>query len=396
MTGRDPTDPRADHLADQRAVQLDAAMQQVAATMSAPGALWAVAWGPRERRRVVTGRAGGLAQDAILRVSSLTKVIGTVATLALADAGVVQLDDPLGRWVPAWAGRRVLRERHGRLSDTVLAHREVTVRDLLLMGFGLGYDMAAGADDELTGASERGQLLSSWVCPDVDQRTWVRRVAALPMRHQPGAGWLYQSSYDALTVVLEAATGLTGEDLVRQVVLAPLGLSETSYSVREDQLHRVPALFFPDDHAGMQLAAPEADRSLLSPPVFPTLSTGLVSTVSDLVRFGQVLLDAGVGPHGRLLSAEAVSAMSTPALTGAARDMAAEFLDPGRAWGLGAAVDDEGRFGWDGGTGTSLWVDPGAGTVAVLLTRQGMGGPAAPDYLRAFWEAVRSAPWPCG
>ena len=58
------------------------------------------------------------------------------------------------------------------------------------------------------------------------------------------------------------------------------------------------------------------------------------------------------------------------------------------------AVDDEGRFGWDGGTGTSLWVDPAAGTAGVLLTREGMGGPTPPTWLTRFWGAVRDEPWP--
>ncbi|WP_131104540.1 serine hydrolase domain-containing protein [Ornithinimicrobium sufpigmenti] len=378
-----------------RAHELDAVMQRVWAGSPASGAVWAVAWGPRETRQVVTGSAGGLSQDAILRLSSVTKLIGTVATLALADAGVIQLDDPIARWVPAWADRRVLRERHARLDDTVPAERDVTVRDLLLMGFGLGYDLAADADDELARASERGGILSSWLCPGIDRAAWVERTAALPMAHQPGAGWLYQTSYDALTLVLEAATGLPAERLLRDAVLDRLGMGETAYSLREDQLPRVPALFFPDDQGGMQLAAPAGDRSLLTAPDFPSLSTGLLSTVGDMAVFAQLLLDGALGADGRVVSSSAVRSMASPALIGAAREMAGEFLDAGLDWGLGAAVDDEGRFGWDGGTGTSLWVDPTAGTAAVLLTGLGMGGPTPPVWLTQFWEAVRSAPWTC-
>lgn len=376
-----------------RADELDAVMQRVWAGIAAPGAVWAVAWGPRQARRVATGSAGGLAQDAVLRLSSLTRLVGTVATLALADAGVIQLDDPIARWVPAWADRPVLRERHGRLADTVPAERDVTVRDLLLMGFGLGYDLTADADDELARANERGGILSSWVCPGIDRHTWVERTAALPMAHQPGAGWLYQTSYDALTLVLEAATGLPVERLLRDVVLDPLGMDETAYSLREDQLPRVPALLFPDDQGGMQLAAPAGDRSLLTAPEFPSLSTGLLSTVADMAVLAELLLDEGRGPDGRLVSSSAVRSMAGPALSGAAREMASEFLDRGLGWGLGAGVDDEGRFGWDGGTGTSLWVDPTAGTAAVLLTGLGMGGPTPPVWLTQFWTAVRSAPW---
>lgn len=365
-------------------------MQEVAARMAAPGAVWAVAWGPPEARQVRTGAAGGLDEDAILRLSSLTKLIGTAATLALAADGVLSLEDPLDRWVPEWADRRVLRERHAGLGDTVAATRPLTVRDLLLMGFGLGYDLTADEDDELHRASEQGQVLSSWVCPESDQQTWVARTARLPLRHQPGAGWLYQTSFDALTVVLEAATGQPVEDVLHDVILGPLGMSATSYSVAGQDLPRVPALWFPTDDGQLHRAAPEADPALLRAPTFASLSTGLVSTVADQITFAQLLLDGGVTSGRRLLPRASVEEMGRPALGGPAQEMAGEFLDPGRAWGLGAAVDADGRFGWDGGTGTSLWIDPAAGTAAVLLTRQGMGGPSAPEHLTRFWSAVRA------
>lgn len=366
-------------------------MQEVADGMPAPGAVWALASGPRNARRVSTGAAGGLRPDAILRLSSLTKLLGSAATLVLAEQGVLALDDPIARWVPQWAGRRVLRHRHGALDDTVEPQRDVTVRDLLLMGFGLGYDFGAG-DDALAQAANEAGIMSSWVCPGVDKDTWVERVAGLPMRHQPGQGWLYQTSFDALTVVLESATGQPVEHVLREALLEPLGMGETGFTVAEDQLHRVPALYFPNQSGGVDRVAPDGDHSLLQPPVFPTLSTGLLSTADDMITFGQFLLDRGMGPDGRILAADAVEALATPALSGPAEAMAAEFLEPGASWGLGAGVDTGGRFGWDGGTGTSLWTDPGAGTSAVLLTRQGMGGPSLPDYMVRFWEAVRTAP----
>lgn len=167
-------------------------------------------------------------------------------------------------------------------------------------------------------------------------------------------------------------------------------MHETGYTVSEDALDRVPALYFPNETGGIDRVAPDGDRDLLVPPRFPSVSTGLVSTVGDMITFGQFLLDGGVGPRGRVLSAESVAALGTPTLAAPAAAMAAEFLEPGTTWALGAGVDADGRFGWDGGTGTSLWTDPAAGTTAVLLTRQGMGGPSQPDYLTRFWELVRT------
>lgn len=373
---------------ERRAAEVRRVVNGVSETMGAPGLVWAVASGPPQQREVTIDTCGELAADSLFRIASVTKLIATTAALGLVEDGLLDLDEPIGNWVPEWADRRVLRTRHGALDDTVAARRDLTLRDLLTMGVGLGYDMTAPEDDPLTTACRDTGIYSSWLPPDIDPATFIERAAALPMAHQPGEGFLYQSSYDVLTVVLEAATGEGFDDILRRRIHEPLGMTETGYAVEEKDLARVPANFFPDAD-GFSEAAPAAEPGLTVRPVFCSAATGLLSTAADLIVFAQFLLDGGVGPQGRVLSAASIDAMARDALSPAAHEMAAEFLDPGMTWGLGAGVDGEGRFGWDGGTGTSLWVDPAAQVAGVLLTRQGMGGPQPPEHMTRFWEAVR-------
>lgn len=356
-----------------RAARVAAVMREEVPRMVAPGAVWAIAEGPLDDRRV-TIDAEGVDVDAIFQISSVTKLLGTACTLRLVDEGALDLDDPVERFVPEWAGRQVLRERHGELADTVPASRPTTVRDLLQMGFGLGYDMAGG-DDPLSRASDEAGIMSAWQPPELDPDTWVERVASLPMRHQPGEGWLYQTSFDALAVVLERATGTRFDELLRQQVLDPLEMGDTGYVVPHAELHRVPALHFPDDEGGADLVRRAGDPANSQAPVFPSASTGLLSTVSDLALFAQALLDGEQDPEPAPLPEPAAA-------------MAREFLEPGRRWGLGVGLDEAGRFGWDGGTGASLWVDRADGVAAVLLTHQGTG-PTTPAHFRRFWDAVR-------
>ncbi|MGC5614732.1 serine hydrolase domain-containing protein [Georgenia sp. Z1491] len=387
---------------DVRAAAVAQVMRAHAEEGPAPGAVWGIASGPRHGRRVTVAAAGGLAEDALVRVASLTKPATSALVLALTEDEVLSLEDPLSRWVPAWRDRAVLRERHGGLDDTVPAARELTVRDLLLMGLGLGYDLDAAADEPLTAASQDGGILSGWTGPAIAPEEWSEQVAGLPMAHQPGQGWLYQSSFDALTVIVEAATGRGFDDILRDRLLAPLGMTETGYTVPAAALHRVPAFAWVGEDGTSSELAPAAAPALTRRPVFCSGAAGLVSTAADLLRLGQMLLDEGLAPpekqHGadagaRLLGADSVRAMRTDSLTDATRPWAEGFLETGWAWGLGVGIDDQGGFGWDGGTGTSLWVYPERDVTAVLLTWRGMGSSDRPAYMADFWDAVLAEPW---
>ena len=117
------------------------------------------------------------------------------------------------------------------------------------------------------------------------------------------------------------------------------------------------------------------------PPVFPSGAGGLVSTLADWNRFGQMLLADG----GGLVSPDSVRLMTTDHLTREQREASTLFLE-GAGWGFGGSVEPDGRYGWVGGTGTSAHVQPSTGTVAVLLTQVQMGGPTPPPVMRRFWE----------
>lgn len=378
------------------AARVDAAMSEVVASMVVPGATWAVVAG--RHQNVHLGSAGRLERDAVFRIASVTKPIVAVVALGLVDDGVLSLDAPVDRWIPELGARRVLRERGGTLEDTVPAERPTTLRDLLMMGLGLGYDMATPADAPWQRAVGSSGIGSSWTAPVVRPDRWAQLAGALPMAHQPGEGWLYQFSFDAISVLIERATRRRLDLVLRERLLDRLDMHDTGYTVGLRDVDRVTSAWFPNRAGRYVEAAPWGDPRLMTVPVFRSGATGLLSTAADLARFVQMLLRGGRGPRGRVISAASFDLLGTDQLAGAADAMAHEFLEPDVGWGLGAGVDrvarfdgsHPGRFGWDGGTGTSLWVDPEAGVGGVVLTRQGMGSPEPPDYLDAFWRAVHA------
>ena len=143
---------------------------------------------------------------------------------------------------------------------------------------------------------------------------------------------------------------------------------------RQDKLDRLPAYHAPD-------LTPVDQRLLTEPPIFPSGAGGLVSTLADWHRFGQMLLAEG----GGLLSPESVRLMTTDHLTQEQRDASTVFLE-GAGWGFGGAVEADRRYGWIGGTGTSAHVAPSDGTIGVLFTQVQMTGPTPTPIMREFWQ----------
>ena len=324
-----------------------------------------------------------VAPDSLFRLASLSKPVAGVLTLALAADGVLDLDEPVGRWLPELAAPRVLARPGGPLTETVPADRPITVRHLLTAtaGFGGLWD-GSPLDQAVVDAG----LGPGPLPPQLPADEFMARLGALPLAAQPGERWLYHVSTEALSVLLARATGRPLADLVAERVTGPLGLTDTGFLAADPA--RLTAAYLPGD-GGLDLLDPP-DGLAARPPVFPGLAAGLVSTAPDLLAFLGALADGGAP----VLTPDAVAAMTTDALTTAQRESAPAFFPPGTSWGLQVGVDTgggepwrtPGRWGWDGGTGTTGWVDPARDLVAVLLTTRGYGG--GDDSTDWFWQAL--------
>jgi CubicO group peptidase (beta-lactamase class C family) len=321
--------------------------------------------------------------DSLFRLASVSKPYAGALTLSLVADGVLGLDDPVDRWLPELAEPRVLGSRDGDLADTVPAERPITVRHLLTStpGFGGIWDHSPLA--EAIGAAGIGP---GPLPPQLGPDEFVRRLGELPLAAQPGASWLYHISTDALSVLLARAAGRPLHELLADRLTGPLGLRSTAFWAVDPA--RLGAAYLPGD-GGLELID-AADGVSSRPPLFEGLAGGLVSSAPDVLAFFCALADGG----GPVLAPEAVAEMTTDSLTAAQRAEVSDFLGSGRSWGLQVGVqvepaapwDQPGRWGWDGGTGTTAYVDPARDLVAVLLTQRG----AFPGdvFLQGFWQAL--------
>ncbi len=384
--------------------RLDHAMAEHARSGGVPGLVWLVA----RHGEVHTGAAGTLdgasgrrvAEDTIFRISSMTKPVTAVATLLLVDEGRLPLDEPVDRWLPELADRRVIASLAGPLDETVPARRPVTTRDLLTFRMGLGADFT-GASQPVMEAMTKLELGVGPPAPAVPPAPdeWIRRLGTLPLEHQPGERWMYHTSADVLGVLVARAAGQPFDVFLAERVFEPLGMVDTGFFVPRSARDRFGPCFWPPGAGVDDLLYDPADGQWSRPPAFPGGGAGLVSTAGDFLAFAEMLLGGGTYRDRRVLSGESVDAMTTNHLTPS--QIAASGPDPGGAtgWGYGVGVHlratgstrSAGTYGWDGGLGSTWANDPAEGLTGVLLTNQTWMSPEPPPVCRDFWAGAYAA-----
>ncbi|HEX5368113.1 MAG TPA: serine hydrolase domain-containing protein, partial [Dehalococcoidia bacterium] len=341
--------------------------------------------------------------DSIFRISSMTKPITAVAAMILVEECRLRLDEPVDRLLPELSDRRVLTRLDGPLDETVPAHRAITLRDLLSfrMGFGQVYESPEtlpiyNAANEM-GIGMGPPQPSSMPEPD----EWLRRLGQLPLMHQPGERWMYNTGSDVLGVLIKRASGQPFEAFLKERIFGPLGMRDTGFSVPAADLARLTTSYMADQGLGeLSINDEPAGGQWSVPPAFPSGAAGLVSTAIDYLRFGEMMLACGQYEGVRILSRPSVETMTTDHLTPQQKAVSGFF--PGyfdnRGWGFGVCVitrrDDlaavPGRYGWDGGLGTSWYSDPREGLTAILMTQRA-AFPLFSNVYLDFWTSVYQA-----
>lgn len=347
-----------------------------------------------------TGDTDPMQRNTIFRITSMTKPIIAAATMILVEECKIRLEESVDRLLPELADRTVLTRPDGPLDETTPAHRPITVRDLLTFRMGFGIVLAppeaypiqrAMRDQELGIGPPKPRTPHS---PD----EWMRRLGTLPLLHQPGEQWLYDTPADVLGVLIARAAGQSLETFLHERIFTPLGMKDTGFSVPADKLDRLASCYDADlDTSALVLHDSAEDSQWSSQPPSPSGAGGLVSTVDDYLAFGAMMLNKGMHGHERILSRLSVEVMTTDQLTTAQKETAGMFLGENRGWGFGMSVitkrDDlssvPGRFGWDGGYGTSWYADPAEEMVCILMTQvRGFPSGIYSDFWTSAYQAI--------
>jgi CubicO group peptidase (beta-lactamase class C family) len=329
--------------------------------------------------------------DSIFRLYSNTKPLSGVATMMLYEKGLLDLDDPVSKYIPSLKNPRVRvmeseREELGSFFwlPTIPAKREITIRDCLCNTTGLASERRMPMS--MLNSYKAVLVALGWYpgsppCK-LSYRERVDLQARLPLSFQPGAEFEYHQGYPVLGVILEAITGRNLEDFFQENILKPLGMKDSSFYLPREKLDRFSSCYQPEFQNGQWRLAvtdkSETSEKVVGPPVFFAAGGddgGLLSTVCDYFRFTQMLLNGGELEGTRIISRKSVELM-TSSHTG---NVFISMAGPGFGFGLGVAVYNgnnsvpilrsTGSYGWGGAAGTTFFNDPKEQLTAICFTQ---------------------------
>lgn len=354
-------------------------------------------------QRDVEGRVP-MTLDTRFRIASMTKPVTAVAVLMLYEDGRFLLDDPVARYLPAFANARVYTgvDADGSLK-TEPARRAITIRDLLTHTSGLGYGPGFDRNTPLAKAYAAVNLAGPGTLADK-----VETLAGLPLYFQPGDGWRYSYSYDVLGRLVEVVSGQSLPDFLQARLFGPLKMQSTGFTIAAADRPLLASLY---THGGAATGIKPSNPPWLTDPSQPSRTPsgggGLISTAGDYLRFAQMLVNGGSLDGRRLLSPTTVALMTSNQVPVDALQKYFGADSVGLGYGLGVAVEVDARrayhaacvgdFYW-GGIFDTHWVgSPRTGLVAVLLHQLDPTGNQSPprtdyEFKNLLFAALTSTP----
>jgi CubicO group peptidase (beta-lactamase class C family) len=311
-----------------------------------------------------------MTSDAIFRLYSMSKPVTSVAAMMLVDDGRLSLNDPLSKFVPAFAETKVAVEKRDENGQPTLATeplvRPITILDLLRHTSGITYGFYG--DSPVRKLYAKSGLFEG----DFDNAQLAMRLAKLPLAEQPGTLWDYGHSTDVLGRVIEVVSGKSLYEFEQERLLGPLGMRDTAFKVDDSKRARV-AEPLPGDNTLSSV------RGLGDPVLrrrWESGGGGMLGTIADYARFAQMLLNGGTLDGRQYLKPETVRLMTSdqvPPETKIARDYF-YFPSGDSGFGLGFAVRavenpllPTGEYRWDGAGGTFFFIDPRDDMFAICM-----------------------------
>lgn len=316
--------------------------------------------------------------DDLFRIASMTKPVTSVAVMILYEEGRLLLDDPVGKHLPEFDREMRVVSGVDDAREFVPAKRPITIRDLLTHTSGIGYRFMGV--EPLTSLYEEAGIHDG-LDAEMSNAELVRRLATMPLAHQPGEGWTYGLNTDVLGHLVERIAGQSLDRFLDERVFAPLGMNDTFFVVPDAKQARLAAVYRQEDGELSRLPAGIIeDGPVVFSVDYPYAGTrlsgggGLVSTAHDYARFLQMLLNGGELDGVRILGPKTIELMTSDQTS----RLGVESFE-GLAFGLGFSVDhgpaasgrigSPGVVGWSGFFNTDAWADPEEGLVAVILTQ---------------------------
>jgi CubicO group peptidase (beta-lactamase class C family) len=320
--------------------------------------------------------------ETIWRIYSMTKPITSVAAMLLYEEGRLSLFDPVSKFIPSFGDLRVYRGGPAAAFLSAPATEPMLVWHLLTHTSGLtyGFYFTHPIDEAYRAA---GYLLG--LPEDFTLQEACDRWASTPILFEPGSRWNYSQSTDVLGRVVEIVSGKPLDEFFAERIFEPLGMTETGFSVADDDAERLAFLYSFDPQTGKAVPSPQSSQISAERPRFLAGGHGLASTAADYHRFTQMLLRRGELDGVRLLAPRTVDLMTAnhlpgnTTMDGYGAPPSPRVSNVGRGFGLGVAplidpiaaksLSSLGEYTWGGAAGTHFWVDPSEDLTVLFFTQ---------------------------
>ena len=319
-------------------------------------------------------------RDTIFRIYSMTKPITSVALMSLYEKGLLQLDDPVSEYIPAFKDLNVYSEGIFGNYKTTYPDREMTIRDLLSHQSGLTY-----------GFMERSNVDAAYRELGIEKESqqnlqeFVNVLSTIPLEFSPGTAWNYSVSTDVCGYLIEVISGKTLDMFLEEEIFQPLGMSDTGFYVPSSKTQRLSSNYEYREGQEPILVDDANTGSYINPPTLFSGGGGLVSTLDDYMAFCKMVLGRGSLAGHRILSRKTLDLMSSNHLTNG-KDLRScaygrwsETSYTGVGFGLGFSVlldpaasqvsGSKGELAWGGAASTAFWIDPLEDMAVVFLTQ---------------------------
>ena len=316
--------------------------------------------------------------DNIFRIASQTKAITATAVMMLWEKGLFNLDDPISMYIPEFKDLSILKEFNDSDSTykTIPAKNQMTIRHLLNHTSGIGYGIIDG-DERIRKIYQKAGVVDLYTTKNVSIEQSVKRLAKLPLHHEPGERFTYSEGLDVLGYLIEIISGQSFSEFLEEHLFEPLGMSNTQFYLNEDQYQLLVPVQTKNQNGewiiydGHPDGYYDANYPKIGAKKFYSGGAGLTSTAQDYARFLQMYLNGGVFNEHRILSPTTVDLI----MSNQTNDL---FGEGNTYYGLAFGVVTDkgfniggrgsvGTFDWGGYFNTQYYADPDLNIIGILM-----------------------------
>ena len=349
--------PESVGVSPERLERIDKMCEEEVAGGNLPGIVSLVA----RNGKIVHWKAYGVAnekgdkmeRDAIFRIASQSKAITSTAVMMLWEEGKFQLDDPISKYIPDFKDQQVLKTF--QYSDTTWTgepvQNEITIRHLLTHTSGIGYGVIDG-DERFKMIYHKAGVTDLFTTENITIEESVKKLARLPLHHEPGTQFTYSEGLDVLGYFIEIISGMPFDKFLKTHIFDPLGMEDTYFYQPQNNIDRVVEVLHKTDGKWQKYPVTfyDTDYPVKGAKTFFSGGAGLSSTVKDYATFLQMYLNGGEYNGVRLLSRTTVQSIM-------GNQTGSLFEGPERFYGMafGVLTPDGQDKGGKGSTGTFDW-----------------------------------------